>query len=337
MKKIRNQTGYSIILIICFVTIITIVFISCNNGSTNKNVDIVSVRLKWFHQAQFAGLYIAEDMGFYRAEGLNVELRPGGQDFSAVKLVAAGSEDFGIAGADEILIAREKGMPLVAIAVIFQKSPVCFFSKKDSGIKSPYDFVGRRVAMQYGTNVRNEYVAMMRKLGVDMSKVIEVPSRFDMQQFFEGKVDVWNGYVINERLAAEEHGFNVNLICPSEYGIDMYSDTLFTTEKMIMNRPDVVRKMVKATIEGWKSALADREYTVKAVLKRDSRLNAEHERRMLDAEADLIAAREVNQHRIGWMDKQVWESMQLTLASIGILRNNSFDVRDVYTNVFLSH
>jgi len=324
--------------VICTALIISftiIVVFGCKSKSS-EDVKKVTCRLKWLHQAQFAGMYIAQDLGYYRAEGLEVELRPGGQDFNAVKFVGSGYEDFGVGGADELLMARGKEMTLVALAVIFQKSPVCFFTKKDSGITSPHDFIGRRVAMQYGTNVRDEYEAMMQKLGLDMSKVIEVPSRFDMQQFFEGKVDVWNGYLINERLTAEEHGFKVNLICPSDYGIDMYADTLFTTERMIKFETETVRKMVKATMKGWEYALAHREEAVDAVLKRDPHLNREHERRMLDATADLILAREVKKNGLGWMDQNVWEKMKITLESLGLIKKNSAVVKDVFTNKFLS-
>lgn len=175
----------------------------------------------------------------------------------------------------------------------------------------------------------------MLKLGIDMSQVKEVPSGFNMQQFFNGNVDVWNGYIINEPLAAEKHGFKVNIIRPSDYGIDMYSDTLFTTDEMIKKKPDLVRKMVKATIAGWEYALAHPEEAVKAVLKRDPRLKSDHEKKMLEIEASLIVARKTNKYGLGWMDEEVWESMRSTLETLGILKKNSIKIKDVYTNEFL--
>lgn len=331
MNLIKNYLTIFLAALICFALLTAV-------GCKSKTADTlqkVSCRLKWHHQAQFAGLYVAQDMGFFREAGLDTVLIQGGPNISVPLLVASGSDDFGIAGADEILIAREKGLPLVALAVVFQKSPVCFFSKKESGIINPYDFIGRRVAMQYGTNVRNEYEAMMLKLGIDMSQVKEVPSGFNMQQFFNGNVDVWNGYIINEPLAAEKHGFKVNIIRPSDYGIDMYSDTLFTTDEMIKKKPDLVRKMVKATIAGWEYALAHPEEAVKAVLKRDPRLKSDHEKKMLEIEASLIVARKTNKYGLGWMDEEVWESMRSTLETLGILKKNSIKIKDVYTNEFL--
>src|SRR4051812_47075419 len=71
--------------------------------------DAVSVRLKWFNQAQFAGFYVAKEKGFYQAAGLDVAVQPGGPDFPAIQMVAGGNEQFGVTSADQILIARGKG------------------------------------------------------------------------------------------------------------------------------------------------------------------------------------------------------------------------------------
>src|SRR6202045_3453127 len=82
--------------------------------------DNVSVRLKWFHQAQFAGFYVAKEKGYYKSAGLNVDIQPGGPDFPAIQMVTGGSEQFGVTGADQILIARSNGVPGEAIAVLFR-------------------------------------------------------------------------------------------------------------------------------------------------------------------------------------------------------------------------
>ena len=77
-------------------------------GSEDGSRDQVNVRLKWLHQAQFAGFYAAEGMGFYEEAGLDVQLNPGGVDFQAIQMVAAGGEQFGVTGADQLLMARER-------------------------------------------------------------------------------------------------------------------------------------------------------------------------------------------------------------------------------------
>ena len=86
--------------------------------------ESVTLRLKWFHQAQFAGFYVAKEKDLYKSAGLNVDIQPGGPDFPAIQMVTGGNEQFGVTGADQILIARSKGVPVVALAVIFRRR--CF-------------------------------------------------------------------------------------------------------------------------------------------------------------------------------------------------------------------
>ncbi len=325
------------IFLACFVAIILVVVIYYFNKPAEQSMltlEKISCRLKWYIQSQFAGNLVAVSEDYYRNAGLDCTLVPGGQDFNAIKLVASGENDFGVWGADQILIARSKGIPVVAIAVIYQKSPVCFFSKKNSGIIKPCDFVGKKVAMQYGTNVRTEYVAMMNNVKVDLNKVIEVPSRYDMQRFFEGAVDVWCGYVINEVLTAEEKGFEVNLIKPSDYGVKMYADCLFTTEEMIKNRPEIVRRFVQATLQGWQFAIKHPAKAVEIVLSHDAKLRKEHELRMLLKSIPFILPGSGKADRIGEMDSMVWKEMEKTLFKQHIIKHR-VDVSLAFNNHFL--
>ena len=99
-----------------------------------------SVRIQWLDQAQFAGLYVANAQGFFQAQHLTVSIEPGGPDVSPVLLVASGSNDFGVSPATDVIQARSNGVPVVAIATIFQKNPVVFFAKQSKNIKTPKTF-----------------------------------------------------------------------------------------------------------------------------------------------------------------------------------------------------
>lgn len=332
----RHKTGWAagcLILIGCLAVILS-KCVHRHGQEPREKLTRVSVRLKWLPQSQFAGNYVAAAKGFYRQAGIECDLRPGGQDFGAVRLVAGGSEDFGIAGADEIVVARGKGIPVVALAVIYQESPVCFFAKKESGISSPQDFVGKRVAMQYGTNVRTEYVAMLSALGIQQDAITEVPSSFDMQSFFSGKVDVWNGYVINEVQTAKERGFEVNVVRPHDYGIRMYADCLFTTEENIRRRPAIVRAFVSATIRGWKHAIEHQDEAVNTVLQIDHKLNRQHEMQMLLASVPLISPIGSAKRSVGGMVQERWAEMVSTLAAQKLIHGR-VRAEDCFTTVFL--
>jgi NitT/TauT family transport system substrate-binding protein len=302
-----------------------------SRSSVQPEVQRVTIRLKWLHQAQFAGFYVAKEKGFYDQHHLDVRLEPGGVDFPAVQTVASGSDQFGVTGADQILMAREKGVPIVALAVIYRKSPFCYFALQESGIKTPQDFIGKTIGVKLGGNEELTYRAMMKATGVDTSRVTEVPVKFDLSPLFSGQVQAWPGYSINEPIVAEEHGHMVTYIWPSDYGVTLYADTLFTTETLVREQPDVVKGVVEATIEGWNYALEHPAEAVQITLRQSDQLRADHETRMLRASIPLI---EPDDRPIGSMDKSKWEEMQRLLLDQGFMKQ-AVDVETVFTTRFL--
>ncbi|HEX4408677.1 MAG TPA: ABC transporter substrate-binding protein [Xanthobacteraceae bacterium] len=289
--------------------------------------DAVTVRLKWFNQAQFAGFYVAKDKGFYKAQGLDVNIQPGGPDFPAIQMIAGGSEQFGVTGADQILVARSKGVPVVALAVIYRRNPFVLFSLAKSGIKTPADFVGKKIGVKIGGNEELIYRAVLAKAGVDKSKLTEIPVKFDMTPLLTGDIDVWPGYLINEVLAAKEKGFDVNIIAPSDYGIDIYADTLFTTEKMLKEKPELVHKFVAATLQGWNAAIASPEEAAKITVKYGDKLTYDHEFAMMKASVPLLKP---DSKPVGAMDQTAWSAVQQLLLGAGF-QKEPVNVAEVFS------
>jgi NitT/TauT family transport system substrate-binding protein len=279
--------------------------------------ESVTLRLKWLNQAQFAGFYVAQDKGFYKSEGLDVNIQPGGPDFPAVQMVTGGNEQFGVTGADQILIARSKGVPVVALAVIYRRNPFVLFSLAKTGIKAPTDYVGKKVGVKIGGNEELIYRAVLAKSEIDKSKLTEIPVKFDISPLLTGAIDVWPGYLINEVIAAKEKGFDVNIVYPSDYGIDLYADTLFTTEKMLKEKPEVVKKFVAATLKGWNAAIAAPEQAAEITIKHGDKLTYDHELAMMKASVPLLTP---DGKPVGAMDEAGWNSVQKLLLGAGFLK-----------------
>jgi ABC-type nitrate/sulfonate/bicarbonate transport system substrate-binding protein len=229
-------------------------------------------------------------------------------------MVAGGNEQFGVTGADQILIARSKGVPVVAVAVIYRRNPFVLFSLAKSGIKTPADYIGKKVGVKIGGNEELIYRAVLAKAKIDKSQLTEIPVKFDMTPLLTGDIDVWPGYLINEVLAAKEKGFDVNIVNPSDYGIDLYADTLFTTEAMLKEKPDVVRNFVAATLKGWNTAIAAPEEAAKITLKYGDKLTYEHELAMVKASVPLLMP---DTKPVGYMDQAGWSSAQQLLLAAG--------------------
>lgn len=287
------------------------------SACTKQTSEKVSIRLKWLHQAQFAGFYYAKEAGLFT--NLDVTLQPGGVDFPAIQMVASGSDQFGVTGADQILLAREKGIPVVAVACIYRRTPFVLFALKSSGISKVEDFPGRKIGVKLGGNEELTYRAMLSKARVESSKFTEIPVKFDIARLLSKEIDVWPGYSINEPITAEEQGFPVNLIWPDSYGIHMYADVLFTTEQMLRTHPDLVQQVVAATLEGWKRALADKETAIVYTLRYSDKLNKDHEMRMLNASEKLIAP---DDKPIGLMESAVWTEMEQLMKQSDFIKTD---------------
>ncbi|PIR50082.1 thiamine biosynthesis protein [Candidatus Peregrinibacteria bacterium CG10_big_fil_rev_8_21_14_0_10_54_7] len=326
----KSRTIVPIVAAIIALVAIWLILSPADNAD-NSDMERVAVRLKWLHQAQFAGFYVADKKGFYEDEGLDVALNPGGVDFPAIQMVAGGGEQFGVTGADQILIARSKGVPIVALAVIYRKSPMVFFSLSDERITTPKDFEGHRVGVKYGGNEELTYRALLRKAGVDASKIAEIPVKYDMSPLFSGDVEVWPGYAINEPIVAQERGHSVNIIWPSDYGVYLYADALFATEELIRDRPDLVQRFVRATLKGWEYAVQNPSEAVDYALTYSDNLNAPHESAMMAASLDLLKP---DARPIGTMDASVWKGMEDLLLEGGSLKSRT-DIEEVYTTRFI--
>jgi len=295
-----------------------------------NGLEKVSLRLKWIDQAQFAGYYLANSRGLYIDKNLKVEIHPGGPDISPVQMVTTGIDDFGITGADQIILAREKGIPLVALAVLYKDSPVTIMSLEKKNIKKPKDLEGKKVEVVYGRDEEVIYRILLEKEGVDRKKINEVPSLADYSRVISEQVDARVDYELNGGILLPLKGFPLNLIKPRDYGINFYGDTLFTTEEMIRKNPETVRSFVEAIIEGWKEAIADQKSATDEVMKINSTLDREQQLKFLEYSVPLI----MKKGDIGYSEKEIWEEMQTMLLSQGVLKN-PVDIDKVFTNEFL--
>jgi len=213
------------------------------------------IQLKWYPQFQFAGYYAAEHQGLYRAEGLDVALRPGGRGIDPVLEVLSGRAQFGVGDAD-LLLARAQGKPVVVLAAVFQHSPYTILTRGQDHLARPSDLTGKTVMVlddQGATQVR----AMLLAEGVDPGKVNFVPHSWNLQDLLSGKVDAMTAYLSVEPYQLEKLGVTPGIMRPSDYGIDFYGDCLFTTEDEIRRHPGEVEAVLRATRAGWIEAMRD--------------------------------------------------------------------------------
>ena len=297
----------------------------------NKITEIrkINLRLKWVDQAQFAGYYVADNQKLYLAAGLQVEMHPGGPEISPIQMVTTGVDDFGVTGADQILLAREKGIPLIALAVFYKDSPVAVVSLKTKNIVSAKDLEGKKVAVVYGRDEEALYRTILAVEGVNSKRITETPSIASPMEVVD-QVDAQVGYELNGGILLPLKGYPINMLRPRDFGIRFYGDTLFTTEKMVREEPELVRKFIQATLLGWQEAFRDQTGAIDLVMKINSSLDREHQTKFLEESQSLM----LSKGPLGFSEKEVWEEMQKTLINQGLMKS-TVNINDVFTNDFL--
>ena len=297
---------------------------------SKKETDLkkTSVRLKWICQAQFSGMYTAKAEKYYEDAGLDVTIDPAGPNISPIQSVVSGVNEFGIAGAEQIITAIDNGVPIVAVAVIYRETPEALASKKSLNITKPKDLEGKTVGVIYGDD-ENLYRIFLKKNNIDPKSINEVPAITGTSQILTDKVDAKMAYEMNDAVLLKLEGEEVNVLKFRDYGVKVYADTIFTTKEMIEKEPEKVRKFVNASIKGWKETINNPEKAIKQLLEVNSSLNYDHQLGYLKASIPIILTDE----KIGVSKETVWQDMIDNLYDFGSIKNK-IKANEIYTNSF---
>lgn len=225
----------------------------------------VTLQLKWRHQFQFAGYYMAKENGHFERAGFDVTIKERNVSTSPVEDVLAGRAEFGVADSS-IVLQRLRGKPVVIASTIFQSSPLVLLSLREKGITSPYDLKGQRIMFQRNIDDAS-ILAMLQLFDISPIDYTFVKHNFDNWVLAQGTVDVMSAYMTNQPHAYRDRGYEVNVLNPSSYGIDFYGDLLFTSEKIASTSPSTVKRFAKAVQAGWRDALNEPEKAVDVILK----------------------------------------------------------------------
>ena len=297
--------------------LITFFLLSCVNAFAKETVlRPVVLQLKWMPQFQFAGYYVAKELGYYADVGLDVEVRAGGAGLSSLVEVMEGRADFGV-GNSNILAEHMKGKPVQALAAIFQYSPSRIMTLESSGIDTAEKLIGHRIMLRPG-NENFEILTLLTQLNL-VDKVTRLPTSYSVDSLINKETDAYHAYANNEPYELDNIGLGYNLIDPADYGINFYGDVLFTHQDMGSSDPSVVRAFTQASLKGWEEALQNPERAIKIVAQYATHKTLSHLRYEALAmhghmQTDLVP--------VGYMNIERWIAIKDLLVSIGDIPAN---------------
>lgn len=295
----------------------------------------VTVVLDWTPNTNHTGLYTALENGYYKDQGLDVEIvQP--PEGGAASLVASGKADFGISYQEEVTYAKtsDDPLPIKAIAAVIQHNSSGFASPKDKNIKTPKDFEGK-IYGGWGSESETAAIkAVMEKTGADFDKVtIADIGQDDFFTATTNSVDfawIYEGWDV---VQAKLKNFDLNFIPLNQFDkrLDYYTPVIISNETLLNDNPELAKKFMKATTEGYQFAIDNPEEAAKILVKHAPEIDEEL---AIESQKFLASKYKDDAPRWGEMKDEVWNNYTAFLKEYGLI-NKDLKPEDAYTNEFL--
>ena len=284
---------------------------------------------------QFAPFYVADEKGYFREEGIELEF-----DYSfetdGVKLVGAGELPFSLVSGEQVLLARAQGLPVVYVMAWFQDFPIAIAASSDSGIEEPIDLAGRTVGIPgaFGAS----YVglrALLHAAGLSEADIsLEAIGFNQVESLVSGQHQAAVVYANNEPIQLNARGLPVNVLRVADY-VQLASNGILTNERTVSEQPDLVRGMVRATLRGLEDTIEDPEAAFQIAINYVEGLGE-----LTEEEQDLqrqVLAESIEfwkADQLGFSQPNAWDNMQTLLLDMGLLGEPQV-LEAAYTNEFL--
>ena len=300
--------------------------------ATKPASDSVNLPVGYIPDVQFAPLYVAMDKGYFQQAGIDLNLDYS-QETDGVALVGAGKIPFAIASGEQVLLARDKGLPVVYVLAWYQEYPVGVSASPSQNIHQPADLKGKTIGLPVLSGA--SYIglrALLEAGGLKESDVtLEAIGYNQIAALTSGRVQAVVIYTPNEPVQLAAQGFPVNTLRVADY-MQLVGNGLITNEDTLRQNPDLVRRMVGAMLKGIQDALAnpDQAYTVcEKYVPNLSKADQVVQKKVLTTSMGLWQA-----SRQGYSQPQAWQNMQGIMVKMGLVQA-ALDVSKAYSNQFL--
>ena len=283
--------------------------------STGLTAEPLTYRLKWLFNTSVVGDIYADAHGYFKGEGLDVTVKAGGPERDAIRELELGYAQFGVASADQVIRALSKGARVVVLAQLFQVNPLQWiYRAAGPPVDKLSDLKGRVIGITYGGNDETIMKTLLAKGEIPESDVSFFSVRYDFTPFYTGKTDLWpvyrnsQGPILTKKL--QEAGEAVSFFNPSDFGVNFVANSVVTSERMIKENPEQVKRFTRALLAAWRDALDPKNFSkALATLEQyDKETPPDIQKEQLKITRDLIVKGATG--AVGGIDADAWKQTE---------------------------
>lgn len=311
---------------------IILFIVSLTFAAEQNKLDNVTLFLKWKHQFQFAGFYIAKEKGFYKEFGLDVTIKESKNNQNHTKQVLKNKNSFGISDS-ELIYEKILGKNISLLGAIFQHSPLVFLSLEDNKIVTPHDLYNKKIMVDFNTKENILLNIFIKQYSLDKKNLKILPTTYNIDDLITGKVDVFTAYRTNEVYTLQDKKIDYNYISPTDYGYDFYGDILFTSTENVNNNPKRVDAFYEASLRGWKYAFSHIDETINLILEKYNTQNFSYDKYFYEANI-LKELSEIEKGNLGKLElSRINNILSLYFLTTGNFNSKSINNLDISTLV----
>ena len=297
-------------------------------SSVDEDRDAIQLQLNWFPDAQHGGFYAAADIPL--SNGAQLEVLPGGPAAPVIQQVTTRQVDFAVANADQILMARAQGAPVVAVLAAMQHSPRCIMVHRQSNITSFDELNNMTLALGTGKAFAN-----FLQQQLPLTDVQIVPYTGSIAMFLQDHRFGQQGYIFSEPYVARSRGADPVMLMVSDLGFDPYSSCLITHEEVIAQHPDRVQAVVAAACQGWRDYLENPTEVNRRIVAINSEMDVDSLAYGAEALRSLCIPENAPPSNLGTMSAARWEQLADQLVALGLMESSAGSA-EAFTSDFLT-
>jgi len=270
--------------------------------------DAVSLRLNWYLGGLHVPFYYGKERGFYAAEGIDLTINEGRGSANTVQVVAAGSDTFGLADSSSVILTASRGADVKSVMSLLNSTGFAVVSLAETGIKTPKDLEGKRLAVSPGDPLGQLFQALAAHNKLDMSKItmIQVDPAAKVVAVLEKRADGLLGGADDQYFLIKQRGIEPAALRFADNGANIVGMTIVTKTETIKTKPDLVKRFVRATAKSWEEAKKNPAAAVDAALKVKPDLNRQSTLDQMLVDFELLDSKN-SKGRVGWGVQADWD------------------------------